>query len=90
MTVTGGGYFFAPPISAIAGSSARSLRGGRKGTMGMVVTSRVAGNRTFISAEGLVKLAGPGKVYLQTRSQGVFLSWLTRSFRRRAPTDVEA
>ncbi len=32
---------------------------------------------TFFSGEGLVcKLTGPGKVFLQTRSQGAFLSWL--------------
>ena len=48
-------------------------------TEGVQYAVRKVGNwkSTFFSGEGLVvDLTGPGRVYLQTRSQDAFLSWL--------------
>jgi uncharacterized protein (TIGR00266 family) len=48
-------------------------------TEGITYNVRKVGNwkSTFFSGEGLVcDLTGPGRIYLQTRSQDAFLSWL--------------
>jgi uncharacterized protein (TIGR00266 family) len=49
-------------------------------TEGITYNVRKVGNwkSTLFSGEGLVcDLTGPGRIYLQTRSQDAFLSWLT-------------
>jgi uncharacterized protein (TIGR00266 family) len=55
---------------------------------GMGFNVRSVGNMrsTLFSGEGLVvDLTGPGRVYMQTRSEDAFLSWLTPNFPGRPP-----
>ena len=54
--------------------------------MGFKVRSVGGMRSTLFSGEGLVvDLTGPGRVYMQTRSEDAFLSWLTPNLARQNP-----
>jgi uncharacterized protein (TIGR00266 family) len=59
-------------------------------TEGMPFNVRMVGGvrSTMFSGEGLVvDLTGPGRLYMQTRSEDAFLSWLTPNLPRHPPNE---